>query len=123
MDKKSQALCDHASSFGGKHSDRAFSQASQDPVKHHVAKPSPGSALDIYLPAEPASHLSLDTKTASTSHIQSDVGLTCKAESTLDDTQRGKAEAATVEYYNYATLADWVFFSCGHITNKSKRRL
>lgn len=40
------------------------------------------------------------------SHIQSDVGLTCKAESTLDDAQRGKAEAATVEYYNYATLAD-----------------
>lgn len=87
MDEESQALCDHASSSGGKHFDRALSQASQSPVKYHVAKPSPGSALDIYLPAEPASHPSLDTEAASTSHLQSDVGLTCKAELTLDDTQ------------------------------------
>ena len=58
-------------------------------------------ALQLNLPL---THL--DTETASASHLQSGVGLTCKAELTLDDTQRGKARAALADYYNYATLAD-----------------
>lgn len=110
MDKKSQVLCGHTSSSGRKYPDCAFSQAYQDSVKHHVAKPGPGSASVTYLPAEPASNPSLDTETASASHLQSGVGLTCKAELTLDDTQRGKARAALADYYNYATLAGWLFF-------------
>jgi len=106
MDEKSQALCGPASSSGANHSNCAFSQAYQDSVKHHVAKPSPGSTLDTYLPAEPASNPSMDTETVSASHLQSGVGLTCKAELTLDDTQRGKTRAALADCYNYATLAD-----------------
>lgn len=93
MDEKSQALCGCTSSSGGKHSDCAFSQAYQDSVKHHIAKSSPGSALDTHRPAEPGSNLILDTESASASYLQSDVCLACraeltsKAEFTLDDTQ------------------------------------
>lgn len=78
-----------------------FSQAYQDSVKHHIAKAGPGSALDTYLPAELASNPSLDAETASASHLQSGVGLTCEVELILDDTQRGKARAALADYYNY----------------------
>lgn len=93
MDKKSQALCGCTSSSGRKHSERAFSQAYPDSVKHHVAKPNPGSALDTHLPAEPGSNLILDTECASASCLQSDVCLACraeltpKAEFTLDNAQ------------------------------------
>lgn len=106
MDKKSHILLGHASYSWGKYSVCAFSQDYQDSVKHHVAKP----VLDTYLPAEPASKPSLDPETASASHLQSDVGLTWKAKLPLDDTQKGKARAALADYYNYATLADWLFF-------------
>lgn len=70
-----------------------FHKAYQDSVRHHVAKPSPGSALDTHLPAEPGSNLSLDTESASASYLQSDVCLACSAELTskaefrLDDAQ------------------------------------
>lgn len=80
-------------SSGGKCSDRAFSQAYQDSVKHHIAKSSPGSALNAHLPAEPGSNLILDTEGVSASYLQSDVCLACraeltsKAEFTLDDAQ------------------------------------
>lgn len=108
MDEKNHKLC-VAMPVPLEENTQTFSQAYQDSVKDHVAKPGPGSALDTYLPAEPASNPSLDTETASVSHLQSGVGLTCEADLTLDDTQRGKARAALQTTINYATLADRLF--------------
>lgn len=82
MNENSQALCGHPVPLEKNTQTMHFHTPTKGSVKYHIAKPRRGSALDIYVPAELASNLSLDTKTSPKWR-----GFILKTELTLDDTQ------------------------------------